>query len=113
VIQTRATLNVPARAWTDDGAVSVEFDAADWLRTASVGALRALDACGWRGDYGSDQVALDLSDTNAEIADLFAYLEQINRCPARETVGFEVSVDEEAALEWLETNRSIRRLLTD
>jgi hypothetical protein len=110
--KTTTEFDVPARAWTDDRAVSVDFDAAEWLRTADLAKLRALDACGWRGDYGSDQVALDLAESNDELRRLFQYIEAVN-VPTRETIGFEVSVDEDAALAWLESHRSIARKLTD
>ncbi len=50
-------LVIPARVYTDDGALDIPFDAQPWFACTEPDAIRALAACGWGGDYAADVVA--------------------------------------------------------
>jgi len=95
------TFAIPAKAWSDDRVIEVQFDAAPWFEKATGKQIRDLIRCGFRGNYAADQVAHDLADEHDGLADLFKYLELANRSPVRHTIGFEVAVDRDAALFWL------------
>ncbi len=91
---------IPAEAHSDDRKVEVKFDAVHWFRRASIRAVVALAGCNWRGDYPADHVAEWEANRNPEMKRLFDYLEIVNKDST--VCGFECSIDEKAAVEWLE-----------
>lgn len=95
---------IKAETHSDDRAVEVDFDATPYFQQASDEDLASLIECGFEGDEPADQVAIHLADTNDQIAAMFTYLEARNRA-SRKSTGFEVSVDEDEALDWLKQNR--------
>lgn len=95
-----------ATAWSDDRVIEIEFDARPWFWTAETEEIVDLAKCGWRGSEPSDQVAMYMAEQHDGLADLFKYLELVNnRGSVRETVGFECSVNEDEAVQWLEKHR--------
>lgn len=97
---------VEAEAYSDDRAFEIKFNAADWFETATDGEIVALAACDWGGDYAADAVAVDLADTNKDLAAMFSYLERIQDRPDKKDAhGFECRVDGDSALAWLRLHR--------
>jgi hypothetical protein len=94
---------VPAECHSDDHAAEVKFDAAPWLKRASTKEILKLADCGWGGDYGADQVAMDMANKDADIAFMFKYVEARKR--SGQDIGFECHVQEDEALAWLNDNR--------
>jgi hypothetical protein len=94
---------IKTEVYTDDRRLETTFDATPWFVQASDEAIRALIDCDFGGDYASDEIAIWFGD-NAEIAEIFTYLDIVNRA-ARESIGFEVNVDKDSVLEWLAANR--------
>ena len=94
---------IKAECHSDDRNVEVEFDATKWFKRATKKAILALAGCGWRGDYPADAVAEFMANHNSEVADMYKYLSIINR--KRTVCGFECSVNESDAMEWLKINR--------
>lgn len=99
--------NVQANFWTDDRAVEVSFDARPYLQQASNEALRKILEVGCSGGYCTDAVAEYMRDKhlNEDICEAFDYLHARNKS-ARDTVGFEVSVDQEEFYRWLDAHRT-------
>lgn len=95
-------LTVPAECYSDDHACEVTFDAAPWLKKATVKEIVDLAECGWGGDYPADQVAIDMAGKVKAIKDMFKYMEVRSNV---KTVGFECNVREDEALAWLNVNR--------
>jgi hypothetical protein len=97
---------IAAAAHSDDHAIKVEFDALPWFEQASEQEIRDLAACGWGGDYPSDEIVFFLDETVPELSKLIAYLEIIAGDPAKKDChGFECHVDEGRAPEWLRGHR--------
>jgi hypothetical protein len=95
---------VSAECHSDDQAAQVQFDAAPWLKKATIERIVKLAKCGWGGDYGADQVAMDMADKNSDIADMFKYIEIRNKV-SKEHIGFECHVDATEARAWIQKNR--------
>ena len=96
---------IPAEVHTDDHVIGVKFDAVQWFQDADSRDIQSLAECGWGGDYPADAVAQYLVNFNPEIERLFNYLHAHNSSSVGEIIGFEVQVDEQAALSWLVSNR--------
>jgi hypothetical protein len=96
---------VPAKCYSDDHVVECEFDAAKWLKKASLTYIIDLAKCRWGGDYPADRVAIDMAGKDKEIAFMFKYIEHKNRGGKRDHIGFECHVDEVQARSWLCHNR--------
>ena len=96
---------VPARLTPDDQTGTYHFDAAEWLRSAPLGDLRALVQCEFGGDYGADEVALALEHRTASLTAGFAYLVAVPYQQNGDRNGFEVHVDGAAAMAFLEAER--------
>lgn len=99
------TPSVQAEVHTDDQHLKVEFDATRWFAQASVQEIMDLQAISWRGDYAADAVAEYYESTNSEIADLLKYCRS-SRNNRGDIIGFECSVDETEAMEWLKQHRN-------
>lgn len=95
---------INADTHTDDWAIEVKFDATPYFEQAPEEDLANLIECGFEDDEPADQVAIHLADTNDQIAAMFTYLEARNRA-SRKSIGFEVNVDPEQALDWIKQNR--------
>ena len=96
-------LRVCAEVHDDGHNHTVEFDAGPWLYQADEKEIVELAAIGWRGDEAADAVALFFEDANADIASLMAFCRSTQG--RRNPLGFECSVDEVQALQWLEQRR--------
>jgi len=83
----------PAEVHTDDFAIELPFDAEFFFRTACDNDIRALIECDWRGDYPADEVAIQCAKENGDIDVVLEY--------GGDSIGYEVSVDEEKALKYL------------
>jgi acylphosphatase len=95
---------VPAECHSDDKAIECPFDAAAWLKKATLKEIKALHVCGYMGNYPADEVAIWMAGKDEEIAFMFQYIEHKKRAGA--DIGFECSVDRDAALKWLDKNRN-------
>lgn len=89
---------ISAEIHSDDFVFKVKFDAIPWFKQATYEEITALIKCDWRGDYAADAVATFFEDTDREIETLLHYCKKNN-------FGFEVSINEEEALNWLKTYR--------
>jgi hypothetical protein len=96
------SLKISAECHSDDHAIQVEFDAAPWFAQASIEQIKALEACGWRGDYPADAVAQFFADTTTQ--PVFTYLHARNNADPG-TCGFECSVNKHHARRWLDSYR--------
>jgi hypothetical protein len=98
------SFSIPAEVHSDDHAAEASFDAAPWFRQASDQDIKDLIECGFRGDYPADEVAQWEANVtaNEEVIEVFTYV-----CTRRNVadIGFECSVDEDAAFNWLRANR--------
>lgn len=89
---------IPAECHSDDHNAKANFDALPWFEQASDEDITALADSGWASDYPADGVAEYMEDRNADVANVFAYIEGGEQ-------GFECSVDKDKALAWLKENR--------
>lgn len=96
-------MRVPAEIHSDDYRFSGDFYAEAWLAQASDEEILALADEEWRSCEEADSVGYFYEDTNSGIQSLLAYCHATQG--SRNSIGFEVSVDERAALEWLRQNR--------
>ena len=87
---------VPAEVHSDDGLHRADFDASAWFAQAADGEIANLVGCGFHGDYPADEVARFFE--RSATAEVFAHVD-------RSAVGFECSVDEDAAGRWLAVHR--------
>lgn len=95
--------SIRAEVHSDDYRYQVEFDATKWFEQASDKEIMGLAQCGWGGDYAADAVAEYFEDTLEEIAQLMNYC--CATTGSREPVGFEVKVNCDDAIAWLEQHR--------
>lgn len=91
---------IPAEVHTDDYCIEVPFDALLWFEQASEQAIVKLSECDWGGDYPADVVAQESSAWFKEIDKVF-----VHNNHNEDLSGFECSVDGDAALKWLESNK--------
>lgn len=97
---------ITAEVHSDDYAFEVSFVANRWFASASPDQICKLAKAGWGGDEPADRVALESAAFNEEIKALYTYLDLKKSVQLdRETVGFEVHVDEDSAREWLRVHR--------
>lgn len=94
-----ASAKIPAEVHTDDHHHESRFDAEPWFKQATDEEIVELAKIGWRGDYAADLVAEWTADRNKEVRNVLK-----NTSP-RDGVGFECSVDEDAAVAWLKKNK--------
>lgn len=99
-MRTRDPVSINAEVHSDDYAIEVSFDAAQWFRMADDEAIVALAGCEWRGDYPADRVARESAVWFPEIGKVFDH-----RNGNEDLSGFECSVDRESATAWLTVNR--------
>ena len=86
---------VEANIMSDDGELSVDFNAVPWLETATPDEIAELKQCGWGGDYPADKVAEALAASHEALDSFFGAV----------TGGFEVHVDELQAKRYLQQYR--------
>jgi hypothetical protein len=89
---------IKARCYSDDRAIEVCFDATPWFEQSLPEYIDELRDCGWGGNYPADAVALYFSESNADVHDMFRYIEIRNKI---ETIGFECHIDAEDAEIWM------------
>lgn len=94
---------IRARAYPDDHAAVVHFDATRWFEQADMQAIVELAECGWGGDVAADMVALESSDWEEKLREMFNYV-HATRDFKKADFGFECHVDEDDARKWLEAN---------
>lgn len=77
----------------------------EWFKCASGEEIRRLERIDWGGGYQADRVAEHFARRNGAISALYDHLAVVNKRRNVETVGFEVYIDEVAALGWLAANK--------
>lgn len=92
---------IPANCRTDDGKVSIDFDAVQWFRQATFEEIRKLILCEFMCDYPADAVAHYMADIDKRVDEMFTYLEIVSRNQTRDFMGFECRIDKDAAWRWL------------
>jgi hypothetical protein len=98
---------ISAKAHTDDYAIELEFDATPFFVVATKKELLDLAECAWGHDYPADAIAYYLKDLGQkDFEGFFTYL-GIRNNPrlGNETTGFEVQVDRDEAIAWIQKNR--------
>ena len=97
---------INAQAHSDDFKIEVAIDARPYLVTADVEHLKLLGQDGWRGDYTADEIFHRAESAGCPGARrLQDYISLDPRMLNGDTVGFEVSIDEDEAMSWLAANR--------
>lgn len=93
---------IRAEVHDDDFRTSSRFDATEWFEQASDKEILDLAKIDWRGDYAADVVAEFFEGHNvgtpATVDDVFQAVNVLD-------TGFEVSVEPEDAIRWVEKNR--------
>lgn len=93
---------IRAEVHDDDFRTSSRFDATEWFEQASDKEILDLAKIDWRGDYAADVVAEFFEGhhvgTPATVDDVFQAVNVLD-------TGFEVSVEPEDAIRWVEKNR--------
>lgn len=103
----RVPSRVTAEVHSDDHRATTKFDAARWFMKASDNEILALAAIDWSGREEADVVAEDSRRWDVEVEAVFTYLEAANdlRNEFSDSIGFEVSVDEDEAFKFLRAFR--------
>ena len=96
-------VRIEAEVHDDDHRMSVNFDAGAWFSQASDQEIIDLHETEWRGDEAADVVALFFEDKNEEIGALMVFCRSTQG--THHPVGFECSVNEDDAMDWLKHNR--------
>lgn len=99
---TRKQRRIPAEVHDDNFTHSIKFDAEPWFQAATDDEIRELAKEGWGGDYMADTVANTSEDD--DVRTFFDALNAANRF-FPQGLGYEVKVDEDAALDYLATER--------
>jgi hypothetical protein len=94
---------VEATILTNDGAHNYDFDAAPWLKIASDAAIARLANEEWGGTATADDVAFVAANDDPMVASILGYV--LASAQRGDNVYFNVYVDVEAALSWLEQVR--------
>lgn len=97
---------IPAEVHTDDRKVEVKFDAVKWFHAASPHEIAKLATEGWGRDYAADGVAEFIAAHNPDVKRVFDYLAIVNQ--EKTVCGFECTIDQEAAMEWLKRRTRTR-----
>jgi hypothetical protein len=94
---------VSAKFWSDDYAFEKEFDARLALMSTSDKNLEAIISVGYGGDYSTDNLVEPMVELDSDIKNAFVYIgaTQMGRGP----IGFEVRVDAEEFLRWMDACR--------
>lgn len=99
---SRKEFVIPAEVHTEpnasDFAREVLFDAEPWFKQASDQQILKLAKDGFGYDYSADDVAYYFEGTNRQIANMFKYIN-------KDDVGFEVSIWDQEAMEWIQKHR--------
>lgn len=97
---------IRAEAHTDDYVFKAHFNAEPWFEQASFEEIQALQACGWGGDYASDEVAIYAADYDGGVNTIFEYLRLHPKMgDTKDPVGFECTIEEDEALDWIRRHR--------
>lgn len=99
-------LEVSAEMATDDHVAKATFDASGWLEKLSSDALVELAEHNFGGCKLADQAAFHaLRTCQLDVVNAFHHLKALNSSPLATRQGFEVYIDEDQALAWIEKNR--------
>jgi hypothetical protein len=101
-------LSCPATLKSDDQKQIAQFDAQAWFQAESDDAIIELADEDWRDGYTADDVARYFENNAAypQIDAVFEYIHIHNQnCSKRDIIGFSVSVDKDAAINYLKTER--------
>lgn len=96
-------IRIYAEVHDDAHLTKVEFDAALWFAQATDSQIARLHDIGWTGDEPSDVVAEFFESRNKDIEDMFDFCRATKN--TRNQIGFECSVDEDSAMDWLKQHR--------
>jgi hypothetical protein len=97
-------LTIPAKIYSNDRAVSAQFDAAEWFASAPKDRILDLARSGWSGHTpATDELARYAATSNEAIADVFQYVMYLRHGGMQS--GWQCSVDPVSALEWLADRR--------
>lgn len=96
---------VTAEFWTDDYVFETSFDATPYFEKASEKELLALMECDFSGDSASDAVAEHAATYTPKLQDAMNYIALHNK-GARDSIGFECSVDRKSFLVWMSGRRA-------
>jgi hypothetical protein len=112
VVDSKATARGPyvnAEFWTDDRVFEVEFDARPYLQQASDDELAGIIEVGFRGDYETDNIAQYVSTEglSVELNEAFDYIGAMQKSKLKDPPGFEVAVDVNQYLKWLDEQRPL------
>lgn len=67
---------IPARFTSDDGVVSVDFDAQEWFSTIEAKEINELYACDFSADYVCDNAAYFMAEKNPELEKAIKYVQE-------------------------------------
>jgi len=96
---------IPAEAHSDCDRIEIEFDALHWFESATDAEIIALAECGWGADRPADVVAEHFSDDVLKPLFDFMAVEGLTMPDNDDPVGYEVHVNEYAAMVWLRKHR--------
>jgi len=96
-----------AKVWDDNFELEAGFNAGKWFLQADRSDLIKLIRCGFRGDLPADEVAEWMRQHDDHVDTFFHALEMKNSKidDPNKQIGFEVEVEKEAALAWIEKER--------
>lgn len=103
-IRGRLTPKVTARFRTDDRVFELEIDATPYLAQATEPMLSSIVACGYSGSECTDMAAEYLLDRDMDVklTEVFAYLHTLQKSPMKDPPGFEVVINREQFLLWMD-----------
>ena len=96
---------IRATIHTDDNQLTYSFDATLFFEQATLGEIVVLKEIGWFGNYQSDAVALFMLDKDAEVAEVFRYLDRNPINNDGFPTGFECHIREEDVARWVRAHR--------
>lgn len=93
---------IRAEVHDDEFRTSARFDATEWFEQATDDEILELAKIDWRGDYAADCVAEYFEGQNIGAPET---IEQVFQATNVLDCGFEVSVEPDDAIRWVEKNR--------
>lgn len=88
---------------SDDGAYEVHFDASTWLSKIESKDMGELFDCDFSSNYVCDRIAYFCADNDVRLKAAISYVEDKHQEDGE--TGFEVSLDREAAISFLQKNK--------
>ena len=96
---------VPMCFRSDDGAREVFVNAAGWFENAAEDKIRELHDCGWGRDLPADAVADWMRNFDRNLDEAMLYCEEQHTLGNDDGGGFEVDINSNSAVLWLDTFR--------